>query len=61
MNIKRINVGYLKTNCYILNKDEQVIIIDPGDDYEKIAEEIKGKEIIKILITHYHPDHVGAL
>lgn len=61
MNIKTLKVGYLETNCYILEKDGKVIIIDPGDDYEKIAETIKNKEIIKILITHYHPDHIGAL
>lgn len=61
MNIKRIKVGYLEVNCYILTKDGKAIIIDPGDDYDKIAEEIKDKKIIKVLITHYHKDHVGAL
>lgn len=61
MKITTIPVGYLEANCYILEKDNKIIIIDPGADYDKIASIIKDKQIIKILITHYHPDHIGAL
>lgn len=61
MKITQIPVGYLQANCYILEKGNQVIIIDPGDEYQKIIKEIKNKQIIKILITHYHPDHTSAL
>lgn len=61
MKISIIKVGYLEANCYILEKDKKVIVIDPGDEYDKIAPFIKNKEIVKVLITHYHPDHIGAL
>ena len=61
MEIKKLKVGYIRTNCYILIEDEDVIIIDPGDEYEKIKEETKDLNIQAILITHYHFDHVGAL
>lgn len=61
MKITTIPVGYLKANCYILEKDGKVIIIDPGDEYDKIAQFIKNKDIVKILITHYHKDHIGTL
>ena len=61
MIIKKIKVGYLKTNCYILIEDKDAIIIDPGDEYEKIKEQIGDLDIKAILITHYHFDHVGAL
>lgn len=60
MNIIKLPVGYLQANCYILEKEGKVIVIDPGDEYEKIKDNIKG-EIIKILITHSHEDHIGAL
>lgn len=60
MNIKIIPVGYLKTNCYILTKNNKTIVIDPGDEGEKIINEIDG-DIIGIIITHHHFDHVGAL
>ena len=60
MNIQRIVVGELEENCYILEKNGKVLIIDPGDEAEKIISHIKG-EVVGILVTHYHFDHVGAL
>ena len=61
MKITQIPVGYLQANCYILEIDNKVIVIDPGNEYEKIYKAIKNKDIIIVLITHHHPDHVGAL
>ena len=61
MNIKIIKVGYLKCNCYILEKDDNVLVIDPGDEYQKIKEEIKDKNVLGILITHHHFDHIGCI
>lgn len=59
MEIKSIKVGYLETNCYILTEGKDTIIIDPGDDYDLIVNQIK--DLKAILITHSHPDHIGAL
>ena len=61
MIIKRIKVGYLETNCYILIKENNALIIDPGDEYEKIKNQIENLNVLAILITHHHFDHVGAL
>ena len=61
MNIKTVVVGSLETNCYILEKNKEVIIIDPGYDYDKIIIEVGDSKIVAILITHYHEDHIGAL
>lgn len=60
MIIKRVVVGYLQENCYILEKNGQVLIIDPGDEFNKIDNEINGK-VVGVIITHKHFDHVGAL
>lgn len=60
MDIKILEVGYLKENCYVLNKNGKCLIIDPGDEYEKIIANIDC-EIIGILLTHHHFDHIGAL
>lgn len=60
MNIKRVVVGYLRENCYILEKNNKVIVVDPGDEFEKIDKEIHG-DVIGILLTHHHFDHIGAL
>ena len=60
MNIKCVVVGKLETNCYILEKDGNSIIIDPGDNFDKIRDKVEGN-VVAILLTHNHFDHVGAL
>ncbi len=62
MFIEKIIVGSLLTNCYIVeNEKNEVLIIDPGDEAEKIIKKINNRIVKGILITHYHFDHVGAL
>ena len=36
MNISKIEVGELQCNCYLLEKDNNCLIIDPGAEYSKI-------------------------
>ena len=60
LNIKRVVVGMLKENCYIVENDDTCLIIDPGDEAHKIINNITLKPIA-ILITHRHFDHIGAL
>ena len=40
MIVKRIITGELEENCYIIEINDECIIVDPGDDYEKIKEKI---------------------
>jgi len=61
MNFDIVKVGMLQTNCYIIETDNKVLIIDPGDNYEKIMKSVNNKEIVGVIITHYHHDHIGAL
>ena len=61
MEINRVVVGPLETNCYILSKDNKCLVIDPGDEYNKIKEAIGNNEVVGVIITHYHFDHIGAL
>lgn len=61
MKIDRIKVGYLRTNCYLIEQNNETLIIDPGDEYDKIKEFIKDKNLIGILLTHNHFDHTGCI
>lgn len=61
MNINCIKVGYLRTNCYVVEKEGKVLVIDPADEYLRIKEVIGNNEVVGVIITHHHPDHVGAL
>ena len=60
MNIKTVVVGDLETNCYILENDNECLIIDPGADREKIDNEIV-KELVGVILTHSHFDHNGEV
>lgn len=61
MKINRVVVGPLETNCYIITIDNKCLVIDPGDEIDKIKEIIGNKEVVGVIITHYHFDHIGAL
>lgn len=61
MEIKTIKVGYLQTNCYLLIKNNTCLVVDPGDEFNKILESIGNLKVLGILITHNHFDHIGAL
>ncbi|MGA1845725.1 MBL fold metallo-hydrolase [Deferribacter abyssi] len=63
MRVDIITVGALFVNCYIISKNNEAIIIDPGSDFDKIKEFIISNSLkpLAILNTHGHFDHVGAI
>ncbi len=61
-NIIRIMVGEMGTNCYFLESNNEIAIIDPGFEPERIynkLKQLKGKTKY-IINTHGHIDHIGA-
>lgn len=65
MQIKKLVVGALDTNCYLIYSEntKNGAIIDPAGDADKLIEKIKTLDInIKyIILTHAHIDHILAL
>lgn len=63
MKVETIKVGALETNCYLIIKKNKCLIVDPGEEENKIVSKIEKLGLIPlaILITHYHFDHIGAL
>ncbi len=62
MNIHTLPLGYLQTNCYILQGDSnQCLAIDPGDQPDVVLEFLGERKLAAILLTHGHFDHVGAV
>jgi glyoxylase-like metal-dependent hydrolase (beta-lactamase superfamily II) len=61
--LRILTLGEFQTNCYLLVAPElnRGILIDPADKAEKILEWIQPLTVGRILLTHGHPDHVGAL
>lgn len=61
MEIIKLPVGTYQCNCYILKKENNIILIDPGSDFHEINKYLKNNNLLGILVTHNHFDHVGAL
>lgn len=61
MEVKKVVTGYLDENCYLLINDGKCLVVDPGDEYNKIKAEIGDNKVLGVLITHSHVDHIGAL
>lgn len=59
--LKTVVVGPLQTNCYILTINDKTYIIDPGEDAKVIDSYLDNKNVVAILVTHHHFDHIGAL
>jgi len=64
MQIERIVVGNLATNCYLVAcaQTQQALVIDPGGDAELILAKLKERawQVKLIVNTHGHSDHIGA-
>jgi glyoxylase-like metal-dependent hydrolase (beta-lactamase superfamily II) len=63
MNIDKLEVGMFQVNCYIVRPSsscKDVLIIDPGDEGDRIVEFIRshGYRPLAVLLTHAHLDHI---
>ncbi len=62
---KKITLGPLEENCFILwtKSSRKGVIMDPGAEPERILEVVQEKrlKIERIINTHCHVDHVGAV
>lgn len=63
MKIYPFSLGELQANCYLIQEDDEALLIDPGDDASFLLEEIQRRnlKLIGILATHGHFDHVMAV
>lgn len=65
MEVTVLTVGPVYTNCYIIHKEgnKSCLVIDPGEEAEKIADYIRKKDLQleAILLTHGHFDHITGV
>ena len=65
MEIIMLTVGQVCTNCYIIHQEgtNSCVVIDPGDEAKKIADQIRknGWDCEGILLTHGHFDHITGV
>lgn len=63
MEIKTLSLGPIGTNCYIVSKQSQCLIFDPGAEPDVVEQYVTEKNLqpVAILLTHAHFDHIGAV
>lgn len=65
MRIERMILGMIQEQAYFIidEASKRAFIVDPGDEANKIMSKInqEGLKLEKILLTHGHFDHIGAV
>ncbi len=64
MVIRKIEVGPIGTNCYVVSTNaDNAIVFDPGYEVEKILDYVNGNDLTvkMIVLTHGHFDHIWEL
>ena len=49
-----------EVNTWIVGDDEEVIVIDPGTDPDGVLDAVGDREVLAVICTHGHADHVTA-
>jgi hydroxyacylglutathione hydrolase len=63
MDTRCFTVGPLQENCWIVRRDDsdRALVVDPGEEADRLIEAVEGLTVEAILLTHTHFDHVGAV
>ena len=63
LQLRVLTVGEWQENCYLLVDPEtnEGVLIDPGGEPERILDWTAGVAVRRILLTHAHYDHLGAV
>ncbi len=63
MVLDMLTVGKIEENCYLVGDPDNLVVIDPGDEGERILEHIREKnyKVSCVVLTHCHYDHIGAV
>lgn len=63
MKISSLTLGPVETNCYFIENNHGIIIIDPAGESGEIIKKVNqlNKPVKAVLLTHAHFDHIAAL
>lgn len=61
--VEALTLGPFQSNCYIAApvRPGPVVVIDPGDEPNRILARLGGRDVAAVLLTHAHLDHIGGV
>jgi glyoxylase-like metal-dependent hydrolase (beta-lactamase superfamily II) len=59
--VRKLSVGPMDNNCYVLISDGQALLIDAANDADRILSEVEDVVVVTVMTTHGHHDHWQAL
>jgi glyoxylase-like metal-dependent hydrolase (beta-lactamase superfamily II) len=45
---------------WLIGDDEEVIVIDPGEDADAVLDQVGDREVLAVICTHGHASHIAA-
>ncbi|MFB6286432.1 MAG: MBL fold metallo-hydrolase [Candidatus Bipolaricaulia bacterium] len=60
MHIRTFTLTDYQSNCYVVTSEGQSLVIDPGAADPSVLEAVAGTDVVAVLNTHAHPDHIGG-
>lgn len=61
LQVQAVVNGLYEENCYIASIGDTCIVVDPGDEADRILDAIGDKHVQLVVCTHAHWDHIGAV
>ena len=49
-----------RTNAYVIGRDP-ALLVDPADRTPELDDLVESRGVASVVVTHTHPDHVGAV
>lgn len=47
-------------NTWLVGNADEVIVVDPGRDAQAVLTSVSDREVLAVICTHGHPEHVAA-
>ena len=62
IDVEKVICGMIQENAYIAGVPgrDDCVVVDPGDEYPKLARALNGRRVGAVLLTHGHFDHIMA-